>query len=164
MTMAYHTFHGVETRIVRIFNTYGPRMRLNDGRVVPAFMAQALLRQPFTVFGEGNQTRSFCYVSDLVEGIYRVLHSDSSAPFNVGNPHEFTIKQFAEQIRDRFAPGLEIKYEPLPVDDPKTRQPDISRARDLLGWQPEVSLEEGLDKAWAYFENALSKQKPGTTE
>ena len=155
LTMAYHRYHGVDTRIVRIFNTYGPRMRVGDGRVVPAFMAQSVRGEPLTVFGDGSQTRSFCYVTDLVEGIYRVLFQDDHAPFNIGNPDEFTIKEFADIIRERFAPDVEIRYEPLPEDDPKTRRPDITRARELLGWQPAVTLEEGLATTYEYFASKL---------
>ncbi|GMV39386.1 MAG: epimerase [Myxococcales bacterium] len=162
MTMAYHRFHGVDTRIVRIFNTYGPRMRLNDGRVVPAFMSQAIRGEPLTVFGEGAQTRSFCYVTDLVEGIWRVLTRGDHSPYNVGNPHEFTIMQFAELIRDRYAPNLKIVKEPLPEDDPKTRRPDITRTHSLLGWEPVVSLEQGLEITYQYFVDALAKEEPGT--
>ena len=157
MVMAYHRYHGVETRIVRIFNTYGPRMRLRDGRVVPAFVAQALSGQPMTVFGDGSQTRSFCYVDDLVEGIYRLLLSDRVEPTNVGNPHEMTILQFAEEIRRITGSASEIEYRPLPVDDPKTRQPDITIARQVLGWEPQVSLQQGLERTIAYFQDLLAK-------
>ncbi len=157
MTMAYHRFHGVQTRIVRIFNTYGPRMRLRDGRVVPAFMTQALKNEPMTVFGDGSQTRSFCYVSDLVEGIYRLLMSDEVDPVNIGNPAEMTILQFAETIRDLTGSTAPIEFHPLPTDDPKVRRPDISRAREILGWEPKVALEEGLAQTVEYFRNRLSK-------
>ncbi|NBU04529.1 MAG: SDR family oxidoreductase, partial [Bacteroidetes bacterium] len=136
ITMAYHTFHGLETRIVRIFNTYGPRMRLNDGRVLPAFMGQALRGEDLTVFGDGSQTRSFCYVDDLVEGIYRLLLSDCADPVNVGNPHEITIGQFAEEIIKLTGTDQKVIYKPLPTDDPKQRQPDITKAKAVLGWQP----------------------------
>jgi dTDP-glucose 4,6-dehydratase len=155
MTMAYRRVHGLDTRIVRIFNTYGPRMRLRDGRVVPAFMSQALLGQPLTVFGDGSQTRSFCYVADLVEGIYRLLQSDIADPVNIGNPHEMTVLQFAEQIRAATGSDSEIVFRPLPVDDPKTRQPDIGVARARLGWEPKVSLTEGLQRTLEYFRSEL---------
>jgi dTDP-glucose 4,6-dehydratase len=151
MTMAYHRVHALETRIVRIFNTYGPRMRLRDGRVVPAFVAQALAGEPLTVFGDGSQTRSFCYVDDLVEGIFRLLMSDETLPVNIGNPHEMTIRQFAERIRALVGSSSPIDFRPLPEDDPKTRQPDITRARAILGWEPRVALEEGLARTIAYF-------------
>ncbi len=151
MTMAYQRYHGVETRIVRIFNTYGPRMRPHDGRVVPAFVSQALRNEPLTVFGDGSQTRSFCFYSDLIEGIYRLMMSDFQEPVNIGNPREMTVKQFAETIRDLCGSSSEIIHKPLPVDDPKIRQPDISRARSLLGWEPKVSVEEGLPLTIDYF-------------
>ena len=157
MTMAYHRFHGVSTRIVRIFNTYGPRMRARDGRVVPAFICQALAGEPLTVFGDGSQTRSFCYVDDLIEGIMRVLFSEISDPINVGNPAEMTILQFAERIRDLVDPSLPIEFRPLPVDDPKVRQPDITLARTRLGWQPRVPLEVGLARTVAYFKDVLQR-------
>ncbi len=155
ITMAYHRVHGVEVRIVRIFNTYGPRMRPKDGRVVPAFIQQALLGQPMTIFGDGSQTRSFCYVSDLVEGISRLLFSDRPDPVNIGNPHEMTIKEFAETIRDAVGSSSELQFLPLPVDDPKVRQPDITRARTRLDWEPKVSLAEGLGETIAYFRRHL---------
>jgi dTDP-glucose 4,6-dehydratase len=152
MTMAYHRFHKVETRIVRIFNTHGPRMRLNDGRVVPNFIAQALRGEPITVYGDGSQTRSFCYVSDLVEGIVRLLRSDySHGPVNLGNPTEVTILQFADRIKTLTGSKSEIVFRPLPVDDPKVRQPDIGRARKILGWEPKVGLDDGLRKTIEYF-------------
>src|SRR5690606_10582158 len=151
MTMAYHTFHGLETRIVRIFNTYGPRMRLNDGRVLPAFVGQALRGEDLTVFGDGSQTRSFCYVDDQVEGIYRLLHSDYSLPVNIGNPDEITIKQFGEEIIKLTGTSQKLVYKQLPVDDPKQRRPDISKARELLGWEPKVGREEGLRITYEYF-------------
>jgi dTDP-glucose 4,6-dehydratase len=151
ITMAYHTFHGLETRIVRIFNTYGPRMRLNDGRALPAFMGQALRGEDITVFGDGSQTRSFCYVDDLVEGIYRLLLSDYAHPVNIGNPDEISIKDFAEEIIRLTGTDQKIIYKPLPQDDPKQRQPDISRAKQLLGWEPKVSRSEGMRKTWEYF-------------
>ena len=157
MTMAYHRFHGVSTRIVRIFNTYGPRMRARDGRVVPAFICQALAGEPLTVFGDGSQTRSFCYVDDLIEGIMRVLFSEISDPVNVGNPAEMTILQFAERIRDLVDPSLPIEFRPLPVDDPKVRQPDITLARTRLGWQPRVPLEAGLARTIEYFRQVLQR-------
>jgi dTDP-glucose 4,6-dehydratase len=150
--MAYHRFHKVETRIVRIFNTHGPRMRLNDGRVVPNFIAQALRGEPITVYGDGSQTRSFCYVSDLVEGIVRLLRSDySHGPVNLGNPTEVTILQFADRIKTLTGSKSEIVFRPLPVDDPKVRQPDIGRARKILGWEPKVGLDDGLRKTIEYF-------------
>jgi dTDP-glucose 4,6-dehydratase len=151
MTMAYHREHRVETRIVRIFNTYGPRMRLNDGRVVPAFVSQALANKPITVFGKGTQTRSFCYVSDLVEGIYRLMMCEDSLPVNIGNPTEMTMLQFAEAIIQATGSRSKIVFKPLPQDDPKQRRPDITRARKLLKWEPKVPLAEGLKKAIAYF-------------
>lgn len=151
MTMAYHRAHGVSTRIVRIFNTYGPRMRLNDGRVVPNFFKQALSGEPLTVYGDGSQTRSFCYVDDLIEGIYRLLLSDEVEPVNIGNPTEITIREFAERINSLTGNPAGIRYEPLPKDDPRQRQPDISKARRVLGWSPQVSLEEGLKRTVAWF-------------
>ena len=151
MTMAYHREHGVETRIVRIFNTYGPRMRLNDGRVVPAFVSQALKNKPLTVFGKGSQTRSFCYVSDLIEGIYRLMNSSTTQPVNIGNPHEMTVLAFAQEIIRATGSRSRIEFRPLPQDDPKQRQPDISRARKLLSWAPEVPLKEGLKHTIRYF-------------
>jgi dTDP-glucose 4,6-dehydratase len=149
MTMAYQRFHGVETRIVRIFNTYGPRMRLNDGRVLPAFMPQALRGESLTVFGDGSQTRSFCYVDDLVEGIFRLLNSDELLPTNIGNPNEMTILEFAKEVIDITGSGSDIIFKPLPEDDPKVRQPDISKARRVLGWEPQVPLRQGLERALA---------------
>lgn len=156
MTMAYQRYHGVETRIVRIFNTYGPRMRLDDGRVVPAFFAQALKGKPLTVFGDGSQTRSFCYVSDLVEGIYRLLHSGEPDPVNIGNPHEMTIMDFAVRIQEIAGTNLEIVQKPLPQDDPKVRQPDITKAKTVLGWEPEVDLLTGLQSTMEYFRKKLN--------
>ncbi|WP_420582539.1 UDP-glucuronic acid decarboxylase family protein [Reichenbachiella sp.] len=151
MTMAYHTFHGVETRIVRIFNTYGPRMRLDDGRVLPAFIGQALRGEDLTAFGDGSQTRSFCYVDDLVEGIYRLLLSDCADPVNIGNPSEITINQFAEEILKLTGSQSKIAYKPLPKDDPKQRQPNISKAKEVLGWEPKFSRSEGLKPTLEYF-------------
>ncbi|GGB04253.1 UDP-glucuronic acid decarboxylase family protein [Puia dinghuensis] len=151
MTMAYHNFHGLETRIVRIFNTYGPRMRLNDGRALPAFIGQALRGEDLTVFGDGSQTRSFCYVDDLVEGIYRLLLSDYHLPVNIGNPSEITLKQFAEEVIGLTGTKQKISYKPLPVDDPKQRRPDITRAKEILGWEPKVSRSEGLKATYDYF-------------
>ncbi len=151
MTMAYHTYHGLETRIVRIFNTYGPRMRLNDGRVLPAFIGQALRGEDLTVFGDGSQTRSFCYVADLVDGIYRLLLSDYAYPVNIGNPVEITIKEFGEEIIKLTGTSQKLILKPLPVDDPKQRQPDITKAREILGWEPKVSREEGLKITYDYF-------------
>lgn len=153
MTMAYHRFHGLETRIARIFNTYGPRMRLNDGRVIPAFIGQALRGEDLTVFGDGSQTRSFCYVDDQVEGIYRLLLSDYSDPVNIGNPDEITIKEFAEEIIKLTSTTQKIVYKPLPADDPLQRQPDITRAREILGWEPKVSREEGMRMTYEYFKS-----------
>jgi dTDP-glucose 4,6-dehydratase len=153
ITMAYHTYHGVETRIVRIFNTYGPRMRLNDGRVLPAFIGQALRGEDLTIFGDGSQTRSFCYVDDLVEGIYRLLLSDYAYPVNIGNPDEITIAQFAEEIIKLTGTSQKVVYKPLPTDDPKQRQPDITKARALLNWEPKVSRSEGLKITYDYFRN-----------
>lgn len=154
MTMAYHRYHKVDTRIVRIFNTYGPRMRLRDGRVVPAFIGQALAGKPLTVFGDGSQTRSFCYVSDLIDGIFKLSQSDFHEPVNIGNPREMTIKQFGEEIIRIMGAKSSMEYKPLPEDDPKVRQPDISRARKVLGWQPKVEFEEGIKKTIEYFRNA----------
>jgi dTDP-glucose 4,6-dehydratase len=155
MTMAYHRVHGVDTRIVRIFNTYGERMRMRDGRVVPAFLSQALEGAPITVFGDGSQTRSFCYVADLIEGIYRLLMSDEVEPVNIGNPHEMTVLEFAEKIRDLTGSSVPIEFHPLPEDDPKVRRPDIGKAREVLGWEPRVSLDEGLARTVRYFEEKL---------
>lgn len=155
MVMAYHRVHGLDTRIVRIFNTYGPRMRPRDGRVVPAFVQQALSGQPLTVFGDGGQTRSFCYVDDLIEGIFRLLESDQVDPVNIGNPHEMTILQFAHAIREAVGSDSPIDFRPLPVDDPKTRQPDIALARRVLGWEPRVPLAEGLRRTIGYFREVL---------
>jgi dTDP-glucose 4,6-dehydratase len=151
MTMAYHREHGVQTRIVRIFNTYGPRMRLNDGRVVPSFIGQALKNQPVTVFGRGRQTRSFCYVSDLIEGIYRLMMSRYDLPINIGNPRELTMLEFAREIIRATRSHSKIVFKPLPQDDPKQRQPDISRAKKILRWAPRVPLEQGLTDTIAYF-------------
>ncbi len=157
ITMAYHTYHGLETRIVRIFNTYGPRMRLDDGRALPAFISQAIRGEDLTVFGDGSQTRSFCYVDDLVEGIYRLLLSDYPYPVNVGNPDEITIKEFAEEIIKLTGTNQKIAYKPLPKDDPKQRRPDITRAKEILGWQPKVSRSEGLKFTYEFFKNSLNK-------
>ena len=163
MTMAYHRYHGLETRIVRIFNTYGPRMRLNDGRVLPAFIGQALRGEDLTIFGDGSQTRSFCYVDDLVEGIYRLLHSDYAEPVNIGNPDEITIRQFAEEIIQLTGTTQKIIYQLLPKDDPTQRQPDISKAKAILGWEPKVDRAEGLARTYAAFkalpEEILYKQE-----
>lgn len=152
ITMAYHNFHGVETRIIRIFNTYGPRMRLNDGRALPAFIGQALRGEDLTVFGDGSQTRSFCYVDDLVEGIYRLLLSDYALPVNIGNPSEISLKDFAEEVLQLTGGKVGIIYKPLPADDPKQRRPDITKAREILGWEPKVDRAEGLAKTLAYFQ------------
>lgn len=153
MTMAYHTFHNVETRIVRIFNTYGPRMRLNDGRVLPAFIGQALRGEDLTVFGDGSQTRSFCYVDDLVEGIVRLLHSNYSQPVNIGNPNEISIGEFAEEIIQLTGTDQKVIYKDLPADDPKQRQPDISKAKEILGWEPQIGRAEGLKRTYEYFKS-----------
>jgi dTDP-glucose 4,6-dehydratase len=155
MTVAYHRYHGVDIKIARIFNTYGPRMRIKDGRAIPAFISQALQNQPITVFGEGHQTRSFCYVSDLVDGLYRLLTSSQNMPVNLGNPAEMTIEELAETIRRKTGSASSIVYEPLPVDDPKVRQPDIALARRILDWTPRVSLDEGLTETIAYFRKKL---------
>jgi dTDP-glucose 4,6-dehydratase len=155
MTMAYHRVHGVETRIVRIFNSFGPRMRLADGRAIPAFFTQALRNEDVTVFGDGSQTRSLCYVSDLVDGIFRLMSSDVSDPVNIGNPHELTIRQLAEKVIALTGSRSRIVTRPLPVDDPKIRQPDITRARKLLGWEPRVTLDEGLPRTLQYFKTKL---------
>lgn len=153
ITMAYHTYHGLETRIVRIFNTYGPRMRLNDGRVLPAFIGQALRGEDLTVFGDGSQTRSFCYVSDLIEGIYRLLMSDYAMPMNVGNPSEITIKEFADEIIELTGTNQKVIYKELPVNDPKQRRPDITKAKEILGWEPKVDRAEGLRLTYEYFKS-----------
>lgn len=158
ITMAYHTFHGVDTRIVRIFNTYGPRMRLNDGRALPAFIGQALRGEDLTVFGDGSQTRSFCYVDDLIEGIYRLLLSDYAQPVNIGNPDEISLKDFAEEVLKLTNSKVSISYQPLPADDPKQRKPDITKARQLLGWEPKVHRSEGLRITYDYFK-ALPQQE-----
>ena len=157
MTMAYHRYHGLNTKIVRIFNTYGPRMRLNDGRVVPAFISQALKRDPITIFGDGSQTRSFCYVSDLIDGIYRLALSEYHAPVNIGNPREMTILEFAHAILEITGSRSLIIRKPLPVDDPKTRQPDISRARKILRWEPKVDFERGIRETILFFEKQVTK-------
>ena len=163
ITMAYHTYHSLETRIVRIFNTYGPRMRLNDGRVLPAFIGQALRGEDLTIFGDGSQTRSFCYVDDLIEGIVRLLHSDCADPVNIGNPDEITIGQFAEEIIALTGTSQKVIYKDLPVDDPKQRQPDITKARALLGWEPQVDRKEGLKRTYAYF-RSLSEDELRQTD
>ncbi len=161
MTMAYHRYHGLDTKIVRIFNTYGPRMRLRDGRVVPAFIGQALTDTPLTIFGDGSQTRSFCYVSDLIDGIFRLSRSDFHEPVNIGNPREMTIKQFAEEIIRITGTSAQIEHRPLPVDDPKVRQPDITRARTVLGWEPRVEFEEGITETIDYFRGCLERGQLG---
>lgn len=158
ITMAYHTFHGVDTRIVRIFNTYGPRMRLNDGRALPAFIGQALRGENLTVFGDGSQTRSFCYVDDLVDGIYKLLLSDYIMPGNMGNPDEISLKEFAEEILALTGNKVKIIYKPLPVDDPKQRQPDITKAKKILGWEPKVSRKDGLKITYEYFRSLTSEE------
>jgi len=159
-TMAYHRHHKVDTHIIRIFNTYGPRMRLNDGRALPNFVFQALSGQPITVYGSGKQTRSFCYVSDLIDGIYKLSQSDEHFPTNIGNPTELTIQEFAERIRSYFPDAKEIIYEPLPEDDPKQRRPDISKAKRLLGWEPKVNLEEGLRYTLDFFKQEYARNHP----
>jgi len=151
ITRAYHTFHGVDTRIVRIFNTYGPRMRLNDGRALPAFIGQALRGENLTVFGDGSQTRSFCYVDDLIEGIYRLLMSNYTMPVNIGNPHEISLLDFAKEVLKLTGSSVSIEFKELPVDDPKQRRPDITRAQELLGWQPTIDRAEGLKSTYDYF-------------
>jgi dTDP-glucose 4,6-dehydratase len=158
ITMAYHNFHGVETRIVRIFNTYGPRMRLNDGRVLPAFIGQALRGEDLTIFGDGSQTRSFCYVDDLVEGIVRLLHSDYAYPVNIGNPSEITISEFAEEIIKLTGTNQKVVYKELPTDDPKQRRPDITKAKSLLQWEPQIDRAEGLKRTYAFF-RTLSQEE-----
>lgn len=158
ITMAYHTFHNVDTRIVRIFNTYGPRMRLNDGRALPAFVGQALRGEDLTVFGDGSQTRSFCYVDDLVEGIYRLLFSDYQLPMNIGNPGEITLLDFAKEVLALTGNKVNITFKPLPEDDPKQRQPDITKAMEILGWQPTVGRREGLKKTYDYFKSLSSDE------
>ncbi len=162
ITMAYHTFHGLETRIVRIFNTYGPRMRLNDGRVLPAFIGQALRGEDLTVFGDGSQTRSFCYVDDLVEGIYRLLMSDCSDPVNIGNPSEITIGDFAEEIMELTGTDQKVIYKDLPTDDPKQRRPDITRAKSILDWEPKIDRSEGLKRTYDYFKSLPEEELTAT--
>jgi dTDP-glucose 4,6-dehydratase len=159
MTMAYYRHHGVDTRIVRIFNTYGPRMRLNDGRALPNFVYQALSGQALTIYGDGKQTRSFCYVDDLIDGVYKLMLSDEHLPVNIGNPQEITILEFAERIRKHFDNVPQIIFEPLPQDDPKRRCPDISKAKRLLDWEPKINLEEGLKRTLAYFKQEFSRQQ-----
>jgi len=155
ITIAYHNFHGLETRIIRIFNTYGPRMRLNDGRALPAFISQAIRGEDLTVFGDGSQTRSFCYVSDLIEGIYRLLLSDEWRPVNIGNPHEISLLDFAKEIIALSGTSSKITFKPLPQDDPKQRQPDISRARQVLNWEPNISREQGLNLTYSFFKKII---------
>jgi dTDP-glucose 4,6-dehydratase len=166
ITMAYHRFHGVQTRIIRIFNTYGPRMRLDDGRALPAFMGQALRGENITVFGDGSQTRSFCYVDDLVEGIYRLLMSDYALPVNIGNPNEISIRDFAEEILGLINTDSKVIYEPLPVDDPQQRKPDITKAQELLSWEPKVGRSEGLRRTLDYFLSLpeFSSRKPAVAQ
>jgi dTDP-glucose 4,6-dehydratase len=159
MTMAYYRHHGVDTRIVRIFNTYGPRMRLNDGRALPNFVYQALSGQALTIYGDGKQTRSFCYVDDLIDGIYKLMLSDEHMPVNIGNPQEITILEFAERIRKHFDNVPQIIFEPLPQDDPKRRCPDISKAKRILKWEPKINLEEGLKRTLAYFKQEFARQQ-----
>jgi dTDP-glucose 4,6-dehydratase len=160
MTMAYHRYHGLNTHIVRIFNTYGPRMRLNDGRALPNFLYQALVGEPITVYGDGKQTRSFCYVSDLLEGIYRLLESDEHEPTNIGNPQELTILEFAERVRKLVGTNTPINFHPLPQDDPKQRCPDITKARRILKWEPKVNLEAGLQTTYEYFKDKVARAQP----
>jgi dTDP-glucose 4,6-dehydratase len=164
LTMAYHRVHGVRTNIARIFNTYGPRMALNDGRVVPAFIDQALHGMPLSVFGNGSQTRSFCFVSDLVDGLLRLSESEERYPVNLGNPVEMTILQFAQEIQGRFGDHVTIEYKALPMDDPKLRQPDISKAKRVLGWEPHVALHDGLGVTIDYFRNKTGARKPLRSE
>jgi dTDP-glucose 4,6-dehydratase len=159
MTMAYHRYNGVDTHIVRIFNTYGPRMRLNDGRALPNFVHQALTGKPLTIYGDGKQTRSFCYISDLIEGIYGLMHSDEHMPVNIGNPQEITILEFAERIRSFFENAPPIVLEPLPQDDPKQRCPDITKARRILNWEPKVGLDEGLQLTLKYFKQEFAAKQ-----
>ncbi|HVB85681.1 MAG TPA: UDP-glucuronic acid decarboxylase family protein [Candidatus Dormibacteraeota bacterium] len=161
ITMAYHRYHGVETRIVRIFNTYGPRMRLNDGRALPNFLYQALAGEPITVYGDGKQTRSFCYVSDLIEGIYRLLESSEHEPVNIGNPNEITILEFAERVRKLVGTNTPIVFHPLPQDDPKQRCPDISKAKRILHWEPKVNLADGLQRTYDYFRQQIAAARAG---
>jgi len=161
ITMAYHRYHNVDTHIVRIFNTYGPRMRLNDGRALPNFVYQALSGKPITVYGDGKQTRSFCFVSDLIDGIYKLSQSDEHLPTNIGNPTELTILEFAERVLGHFPNAPRIIHEPLPVDDPKQRRPDITKAKRLLGWEPKVGLEEGLKTTIGFFKEQYTKARPG---
>jgi dTDP-glucose 4,6-dehydratase len=160
MTMAYHRYHGLNTHIVRIFNTYGPRMRLNDGRALPNFLYQALVGEPITVYGDGKQTRSFCYVSDLLEGIYRLLESDEHEPTNIGNPQEITILEFAERVRKLVGTNTPINFHPLPQDDPKQRCPDITKAKRILKWEPKVKLEDGLQTTYEYFKDKVAQAQP----
>ncbi len=161
ITMAYHTYHGLETRMVRIFNTYGPRMRVDDGRVLPAFFSQAMRGEGLTIFGDGSQTRAFCYVDDLVEGIYRLLKSDYAQPVNIGNPAEMTIKEFAEEVLEMVGnPEAKIVYRPLPTDDPKRRRPDITKAKEILDWEPRVSRRDGMLKTYEYFKTVVKVDKP----
>ncbi len=155
ITMAYHRYHQINAKIVRIFNTYGPRMRLKDGRVVPTFIGQALNGEPLTIFGDGSQTRSFCYVTDLIEGIYRLMMSDYHQPINIGNPNEMTIRQFAEEIIRLTRTSSTIDFRPLPIDDPKVRQPDISRAKKILGWEPKITFEEGIQVTIKFFQERI---------
>jgi len=163
MTMAYHRYHDVDTKIVRIFNTYGPRMRLHDGRVVPAFIGEALTGKPLTIFGDGSQTRSFCYVSDLIDGIFRLAMNDFHEPVNIGNPREMTIKQFADEIIRITGTKSGIEYRPLPQDDPKVRQPDITRAKKILGWEPQIDFDQGIRETIEYFREHIELVN-GTTK
>lgn len=162
ITMAYHRYHGIDTRIVRIFNTYGPRMRLNDGRALPNFLYQALSGEPITVYGDGRQTRSFCYVTDLIEGIYRLLESSEHEPVNLGNPREITILEFAERVKALVGSSVPIVFRPLPQDDPKQRCPDIAKAKRILKWEPKIDLEEGLGLTYEYFRQRLSAEQPAS--
>lgn len=164
ITMAYHRFHGLETRIARIFNTFGTRMRLGDGRVIPAFMTQAIKGEPLSVFGEGKQSRSFCYIDDQVEGLVRLLMSDISSPVNIGNPAEYSVSQLAEMVQRLFNPDVKIEYHPLPTDDPKIRQPDITVAKEQLGWAPQVSLEQGLLKIYSWFRRKVEEESAKTVK
>jgi dTDP-glucose 4,6-dehydratase len=161
MTVAYHRYHGLDSKIARIFNTYGPRMRVNDGRAVPTFISQALRDEDITIFGDGTQTRSFCYITDLVDGIVRLMHSSVNDPINIGNPHEMTIEQIATSIVSMTGSRSRLVYRPLPTDDPKVRQPDITKARTILGWEPKVALEQGLTKTIEYFRTKVGAKRPG---
>ena len=164
LTMAYHRHHGLETRIVRIFNTYGPRMRLDDGRVLPAFIGQAMRGEALSVFGDGQQTRSFCYVDDLIEGIYRLFESDEAFPTNIGNPREMTILEFAEKVQEAVGSTVPLEFHPMPENDPKVRQPDITKAKRILDWEPQVPLEDGIQRCLGYFRGRVDEQLGDSSE